>query len=240
MVGKAVPVVFPLLGVRLLCRVRIGKRRDGHAGLINAHHPRIGIKRAVEGFGGRYLGDEANVRDRRPLAMTEPAARGVFGKQCLHRLEAGAKPMLNPGKPLVVADLQHVGKIMSNTGHDERVRVGDIGSTTVEARTAPIAPAGVGILNPPAAAGNRPEASDDQVSGDCGPDVEAEHRDNGDAEGDQIADTGTAQPAFKASTVSGLFTEERDMLSAIPVERSEIVLDVGDCRVGILDRSVTA
>ena len=89
--------MFPLLGVRLLCRVSIVKRRDGHAGLINPHHPPVGIKRAVEGLGGRYLGDEANVRDRRPLAMTEPAARGVFGKQCLHRLQARAKPMLDPG-----------------------------------------------------------------------------------------------------------------------------------------------
>ena len=61
------------------------------------------------GLPGRYLGDEANVCDCRRLAMAKASACGVFGEQCLHRLQARAKPMLDPGKPLLVADLQHVG-----------------------------------------------------------------------------------------------------------------------------------
>src|SRR5215468_4297198 len=116
----------PLLGIWLLCWVSIGKRRDGHARFINPHHPRIGNKGAVEGFGRNYLGDETNVCDRRRLAMAKAAARGVFGKQRFHRLQARTEPMLNPGKPLTVADLQHVGEVVSNARHDQRVRVGDV------------------------------------------------------------------------------------------------------------------
>jgi len=41
------------------------------------------------------LGDEANVCDCRRLAMAKASACGVFGEQCLHRLQARAKPMLD-------------------------------------------------------------------------------------------------------------------------------------------------
>ena len=56
----------------------IGKSWDGHAGLINAHHPRIGIERTVEGLGWRYLGDEANIGDRRRLAMANMEVSSDF------------------------------------------------------------------------------------------------------------------------------------------------------------------
>ena len=88
----------------------IGKSRDGHAGVIDAHDTRIRVQREAERHGRRHLGDEADVRDRGALAMAEPAARGMFGEQRLNRLQAGAKPMLDPGEPLVVADLQDVRK----------------------------------------------------------------------------------------------------------------------------------
>ena len=58
--------------------------------------------------------------------MAEPAARGMFGEQRLNRLQAGAKPMLDPGEPLVIADLQHVREIVPNARHDQWVRVGDV------------------------------------------------------------------------------------------------------------------
>jgi hypothetical protein len=35
--------------------------------------------------------------------MAELAARGMLGKQRLNRLQAGAKPMLDPGEPLIIA-----------------------------------------------------------------------------------------------------------------------------------------
>ena len=58
--------------------------------------------------------------------MAEPAARGMFGEKRLNRLQAGAEPMLDPGKFLVIADLQHVREVVSNTRYDQRVRVGHV------------------------------------------------------------------------------------------------------------------
>src|SRR6516164_8285234 len=116
----------PLFGVGLLRRVGIGKSRDRHAAVVDAHDPRVGIERTVEGLGRRHLGDKADIGDGRPVAMAKPAAFRVFGKQCLDRLQPGAKPMLNPGEPLLVADLQHISQIMPNARHDQRVRVGGV------------------------------------------------------------------------------------------------------------------
>ena len=67
--------------------------------------------REVEGHGRRHLGDEADVRDGRTLTMAEPAARGMLSKQRLDRLQTSAQPMLDPGEPLVIADLQRVREI---------------------------------------------------------------------------------------------------------------------------------
>ena len=86
----------------------IGKSRDGHAGIINAHDPRIRVEREVEGLGRRHLGDQAEIRDARAVAMAESAARGMFGEQRLDGLQAGAEPMLDPGEPLLIADLEDV------------------------------------------------------------------------------------------------------------------------------------
>ena len=83
----------------------IGKSRDGHACVIDAHDARIGSKREVEGHGRRHLGDEADVRDGGPLAMGEPVARRMFGEQRLNGLQPCTEPMLDPGEPLVIADL---------------------------------------------------------------------------------------------------------------------------------------
>ena len=58
-------------GVGLFCRMGIGKSRDGHAGVVDAHDLRIWVEREVEGLGRRHLGDKANIRDARPVAMTE-------------------------------------------------------------------------------------------------------------------------------------------------------------------------
>src|SRR5215472_9651624 len=96
-----VRLALPLFRVGLLCRVGIGKGRDGHAGAIDAHDTRIRVKREVEGLGRRHLRDQTNVRDARPVAITESPARRMFSEQRLHRLETRAKPMLDPGEPLV-------------------------------------------------------------------------------------------------------------------------------------------
>ena len=93
----------PLFRIWLLRRVGIGKSRDGHAGVIDAQNTRIGVEREVEGFGWRYLRDQADVGDGGTLPMAELAARGMLGKQRLNRLQAGAKPMLDPGEPLIIA-----------------------------------------------------------------------------------------------------------------------------------------
>jgi hypothetical protein len=74
--------------------VGISKSRDGHAGVIDAHDTRITVQREVEGLGGSYLRDQADIRDRWPVAMAERAALGMFGEQRLNRLQANAKPML--------------------------------------------------------------------------------------------------------------------------------------------------
>jgi hypothetical protein len=96
----------PLFRVGLLRRMGIGKSRNGHACVIDAHDTRIGIEREVEGHGRCHLGDEADVRDGGTRAIAEPAARRMFGKRRLNRLQAGAKPMLDPGQPLVIADFK--------------------------------------------------------------------------------------------------------------------------------------
>src|SRR6516164_10488163 len=88
---------FILFRVGLLRRMGIRKRRDRHAGVIDAHDSRIGIEHTVEGLGRRHLCNEADVRYSRPIAMAEPAARGVLGEQRLDGIEPGAEPMLNPG-----------------------------------------------------------------------------------------------------------------------------------------------
>jgi hypothetical protein len=66
----------PLFRIGLLRRVGIGKSRDGHAGIMDAHDPRIGVEREVEGLGRRYLGNQANIRDSRPVSMAEKFGAG--------------------------------------------------------------------------------------------------------------------------------------------------------------------
>jgi len=65
---------FPLFGVRLPCRVGIGKSRDRHASVMDAHDPWIRVERKVEGLGGRYLSDQTNICDARPVAVAEDPA----------------------------------------------------------------------------------------------------------------------------------------------------------------------
>jgi hypothetical protein len=62
--------------------------------------------------------------------MAEPPACGMFGEQRLNRLQASAKPMLDPGEPLVITALQYVREIMPDAWHDQRVRVGLSRDTT--------------------------------------------------------------------------------------------------------------
>ena len=63
----------PLFGVGLPRRMGIGEGRDRHAGVVDAHDPRIGVERAIEGLGWRHLGDEVDVRDRRSAARSSRA-----------------------------------------------------------------------------------------------------------------------------------------------------------------------
>ena len=83
----------------------IGESRDGHAGVIDAHDTWIRVERKVESFGQRYLGDQADIRDTRPVAVAEDPARRMLREQRLDRLQAGVEPMLDPGEPLLIADL---------------------------------------------------------------------------------------------------------------------------------------
>src|SRR5712671_725621 len=82
-------------GVGLFCRMGIGKSRDGHAGVVDAHDLRIWVEREVEGLGRRHLGDQADIRDARAVAITEDPTRRMFGEQHLDRLQTRAEPMLD-------------------------------------------------------------------------------------------------------------------------------------------------
>jgi hypothetical protein len=83
-------------GVGLFCRMGIGKSRDGHAGVVDAHDLRIWVEREIEGLGRRHLGDQPDIRDARAVAMTEVPTRRMFGEQRLDRLQTRAEPMLDP------------------------------------------------------------------------------------------------------------------------------------------------
>src|SRR4029077_7839676 len=125
-IGKKTPAQWSLLRVGLLRRVRVGESRDRHAAIIDAHDPWIGIERAVKRPGWRHLGDKTDVGNRGPRAVAEPAAFGMLGEQRLDRLQPGAEPMLDPGKPLLVADPQYVAEIVPHARHDQGVRVGGV------------------------------------------------------------------------------------------------------------------
>ena len=114
---------IPLFRVRLLCRMGIRKSRDGHAGVIDAHDAWIWIEHTVECLGGRHLRDEADIRDARAVGMAEPAAFGMLGEQRFDRLQTRTEPMLDPGKSLFLADLQHVREVVPNTRYYQRVGV---------------------------------------------------------------------------------------------------------------------
>src|SRR5258708_31805679 len=92
-VGIAGPM--PLV-IRLLARMRFGKGRYAHAGLVNAHHALVGLERAFEQLRRRHLRDQADIGDRRAVAVAELAGGVFFDEQLLHRLEARPQPMLDP------------------------------------------------------------------------------------------------------------------------------------------------
>src|SRR5690348_11788381 len=78
------PPELPLFRVGLLCRMGIGKSRDGHAIIIDADDPRIRVEWDAEGLGRRYLRDQADIGDGRPIAVAEDPARRMFGEQRLN------------------------------------------------------------------------------------------------------------------------------------------------------------
>src|SRR5215472_9585911 len=114
----------------------IGKSGDGHAGVVDARDTWISVERTVERLGRRHLSHETDIRDSRPIAMAEPAARGMFSKQRLHRLEAGAEPVLDPGESLLVR-WQPWGRGLGVNGEINSVR-GNVSSAS-----RPKAPQGV-------------------------------------------------------------------------------------------------
>src|SRR5258708_3543232 len=122
-VGIAGPM--PLV-IRLLARMRFGKGRYAHAGLVNAHHALVGLERAFEQLRRRHLRDEADVRDRRAVAMAELAGRVLLREQLLHRLEAHAEPMLDPRRFRCFIEFEHVRQVIADARHDERMRIRDI------------------------------------------------------------------------------------------------------------------
>src|SRR6266446_7225943 len=63
---------MPLV-IRLLARMRFGEGWNAHAGVVNAHHALVGLEQAFEQLRRRHLRDEADVRDRRAVAVTELA-----------------------------------------------------------------------------------------------------------------------------------------------------------------------
>ena len=82
--------------VRLLARMRLGKGRNGHAVVIDAHDARISRGVGLEELRRRHLGDQADIRDARAVAMTEVPTRRMFSEQHLDRLQTRAEPMLDP------------------------------------------------------------------------------------------------------------------------------------------------
>src|SRR5258708_36552036 len=86
---------MPLV-IRLRARMRFGEGRNAHAGLVNAHHALVGLERAFEQLRRRHLRDQADIGDRRAVAVAELAGGIFLDEQLLPRPEARAEPMLDP------------------------------------------------------------------------------------------------------------------------------------------------
>src|SRR5713226_3198803 len=114
------------LEIRLLARMRFGEGRNAHASVVDAHHALVGLNWALEQLRRRHLRDEADVRDRRAVAVAEPAGGILFGEELFHCLEAGAEPMLDPCRFRGLVDLEDVRQVIADARHDERMRIRDI------------------------------------------------------------------------------------------------------------------
>src|SRR5713101_7878815 len=110
------------LEIRLLARMRFGEGRNAHASVVDAHHALVGLNWALEQLRRRHLRDEADVRDRRAVAVAEPAGGILFGEELFHCLEAGAEPMLDPCRFRGLVDLEDVRQVIADARHD-RLRV---------------------------------------------------------------------------------------------------------------------
>src|SRR5260221_7013549 len=80
------------LVIRLLARMRFGEGRNAHAGLVNAHHALVGLERAFEQLRRRHLRDQADIGDRRAVAVAELAGGVFFYHRVVHRRTARARP----------------------------------------------------------------------------------------------------------------------------------------------------
>src|SRR6266849_5751907 len=94
------------LEIRLLARMRFGEGRNAHASVVDAHHALVGLNWALEQLRRRHLRDEADVRDRRAVAVAEPAGGILFGEELFHCLKAGAEPMPDPCRFRGLVDLE--------------------------------------------------------------------------------------------------------------------------------------
>src|SRR5580658_3485106 len=67
--------------VRLLPRMRVGEGGDAHAGFVDTHGQRIGIEGAFEDLRRRDLRHQADVGDRRAVAVAEAGGGFLLDEQ---------------------------------------------------------------------------------------------------------------------------------------------------------------
>jgi hypothetical protein len=113
----------------LLCRVGIGKSRDSHAGVIDAHDTRIGVERKREGLGRRHLSGFGG--PIKPDYLTDRLGANLDG-MLLYAAKAldGLTPENNDQKvgiDIVRRALQSpVRQVVENAGGDGSIVVGKL------------------------------------------------------------------------------------------------------------------
>src|SRR5215470_1018788 len=111
------------LRARLLERMSARERVELEALRDDALERGKGRRVALEELRADGVRRDADVGERRPIAMAEPAGLRLAGKMRLDRPRALVEPVPDPLQPLRLVDLELVAEVVADPRHDQRVDV---------------------------------------------------------------------------------------------------------------------